>query len=395
MRLANTRPIRHQRGAGIIAAIAAITIFSLLGASLNQMHQSSTRSTTEQHTGSDAFIAAEAGLLAATYTLQADCPPTTLPFTLTGTIGGDGYRVTVSSDGGTGYNFVSTGSTPAVNPNQTRTLSRAGFTCATTGSGGGSPVAGGAKLDIEEDTTINGNCISYQGQCLHDDYDGDELNTINESGVLSSSPITVPPLSPSRFPSTGRTDLEDPSSVDAGSYDEIKEIRGSATFTGGDYFIDKLETKENAVLYLYPGRYFIEELKLKKGTTIHIVDDPSNPDAVVEIFIKDKFEMEKNARINSDTVDEAHDVARLQVHLYDDAELKLKKDGKFTGLIYGHGEDSKIEFEKDNEFVGAINSEGEVKIKKGNALTFNEYVISALGGGSTPGSSGTWAETTN
>ena len=161
------KEIHRQRGAGIIAALAAIVVFSLLGASLNQMHQSATRSTTGQHTGSNALLAAEAGLEAAARFMAASCAaPPTLPFVLNATIGDDTYAATLTNPSADGLTYLinATGSSG----NARRTLQRI-VTCPAAGGGGGNLFDGtnGGQWMQQDLLNDDGNLVLSDPQCTN------------------------------------------------------------------------------------------------------------------------------------------------------------------------------------------------------------------------------------
>ena len=127
----------RQRGAGIVAAIAVIVLFALLGATLNQMFRSAASTSTEQRLSSDAFFYAEMGIDAGRLQLSAECPPgEPLPITINGNPGNGAYRAVIASDGADGYVISATGAIPSVdNATQARNLSLTVPSCPTLTSG--------------------------------------------------------------------------------------------------------------------------------------------------------------------------------------------------------------------------------------------------------------------
>lgn len=124
-----------QRGIGMVAAIGAILLFSVLGAALTTSFRSTSLSTAEQQSGGDAFAIAETGLNAAALYMEGNCntPPSPLPFTLTGNPGGGSYVATISnpSQDGITYEISATGSTG----NAQRTLAHTVVCTVTTAAG--------------------------------------------------------------------------------------------------------------------------------------------------------------------------------------------------------------------------------------------------------------------
>ena len=392
-------PRNRQRGAGIIAAIAAIVVFSLLGATLNQMHQSSTHSTIEQHSGTDAFIAAEAGLNAAALFMIANCDPLpTLPTTLTGTIGDDGYTVVIADDGGGTLTLTSVGESPANDPAQRRTLTRTAYNCATTGSG--SPIAAGASLTVAKDVEINDNDVPKVGE-------GSANNVINPDGSLgsiSAGEISLPTLSPATFPSSDGTegDKSNATNLTAGHYEDVTvtSSSGNPTFTGGGtFYIDSLTVGQEDTIRLRPGSYYINHLSMAKESRLIVEADPGDPDADVVIYIGNSASIAKETELNDIDPDSAQDVEQLQIHLYPGANLSIAKETEFTGLLYGYS-GSSVSMAKEAEFTGAINSTGSVTLAKEIELTFDEYVEAAVantsgGSSGSAATSGTWMESAN
>lgn len=166
------RLMRRQRGAGIIAAVAIIVLFSLLGATLNRMFQASTQSAVEQHSGSDAFLVAEAGLLRGVMELTAGtCPPPTL--TAVSTAGGE-YTVTYTAiPDSDAYWITATGYVPtAADPTWQRTLTQV-QTC---GGSGGNLFSG----DNETDWNRSGSLISDGSVTFTSDNQADDIQSTGQ-----------------------------------------------------------------------------------------------------------------------------------------------------------------------------------------------------------------------
>ena len=124
----------------------------------------------------------------------------------------------------------------------------------------GYPFAGGGKLDIEKDVTINGSSVA-EGTT-------DTNSVVDGSGNRDTVGLTLPDLDPATFPPNSGTDGD----IDTGGssltinrsdesfYDEVTVDEGDTlTLTGGGtYHIDKLELKQEATLNLSAGTYYID-----------------------------------------------------------------------------------------------------------------------------------------
>ncbi|MHB1186785.1 DUF6701 domain-containing protein [Thiobacillus sp.] len=235
-----------------------------------------------------------------------------------------------------------------------------------------SPVLAGSKLGVDSGSTVN-NGTSTNNINGGAKYDG-TLDAINpNTGAVISASSSFPSLDPATFPGTGSTDTS-AATVGAGAYDDVTVADLSSTsFSGGSYFIDKLDIGKSATVNLAAGSYFIKTLSLGDGSRIVV-----SPSGTVRLYIDSKATLDKNTLINA-----AGAVADLQVLLYPGADWDAANNVTFVGIVYAPDISSKIEFGKDASIKGALVTAGEVKLGKDANLIFSAADEAAVGGVST------------
>ncbi|KVW93352.1 hypothetical protein ABW22_14585 [Thiobacillus denitrificans] len=234
------------------------------------------------------------------------------------------------------------------------------------------PVLSGSQLEVGKDSTVN-NGTSISNINGGAKYDG-ALDAINpNTGAVISASSSFPSLEPTTFPGTGTTDTS-ATTVAAGSYDDVTVANSSSTtFSGGSYYIDKLDIGKFATVNLAAGSYFIKTLSLGEESRIVV-----SPSGTVRLYIGSKATLDKNTLINA-----AGTVADLQVFLYPGADWDAANDVTFVGIVYAPGTSSKIEFGKDSSIRGALVTAGEVKLGRDANLIFSAADQAAAGGVST------------
>ncbi len=221
------------------------------------------------------------------------------------------------------------------------------------GAGCGALVAdyglvGLGKLKLETGVTMDGAPLpAYQcgGGAL--DHDGSLAD-------LSPYPV-LPPIEPATFPVfPDGPNLNGPV-IPAGTYKDVKPPGGSVTvFTGGQYFIRKLEPSSGAAVQLAPGEYFIEQLKLHNNDVVVTVSPPG----IVRLYIEGKGDMG-----DRNTLNQGGDPAHLQLFVYGDKKVDVGKDTVASALIYAPHNKEKVEIRERTVFTGLIVTAGEVKLK--------------------------------
>ncbi|MFW6307069.1 MAG: hypothetical protein ACOC08_00320, partial [Campylobacterales bacterium] len=219
-------------------------------------------------------------------------------------------------------------------------------------------IIGETDFQYGNNSEINGNDIDGEG------------NTPTPTGsVTTVDDLVFPPIDPPTFPSTGGEDITDQDTIVEGSYGKIivgqKGNHNITTFSGGTYYIEELEIKQNKEVVFAPGKYFISVFKAENNTVLSI-----NPEGKVEIYIGKSLQIGNKSDINADG-----NVEDLIFYMYGDASFQLgNNDNKpsninFKGSIYAPSSDSRIEFGNNQYFQGSILSAGSVQV--GNNTTFD------------------------
>ncbi len=235
------------------------------------------------------------------------------------------------------------------------------------------PVLSGDRLKVGKDSSVN-NGVTISRVNGGKNYNGklDAINAGNGNVVSVSPSPSYPSLEPATFPSTGSTDTS-ASKVVAGSYNDITVAKSSTTtFTGGTYYIDKLDVGESATVKLTAGRYFIDQLSLGDKAKVVVSSGP------VQLYIGSKVSGGDDLSFNA-----AGAVTDFQVFLYPGSDWQVGKDATFVGVIYAPETSSKIEFDDDSSIRGALVTAGEVKLGKDAELYFSAADQAEVGGVST------------
>jgi len=240
------------------------------------------------------------------------------------------------------------------------------------------PVYGGTSMDIGANGVVNGVTISGSG-----------TKSLNPTtGVKGNTTQSLPTFDPATFPANASTtDLSDPTSVAAGSYDEISfGNKTSASFTGGTYHIRRIDSGGNVTLTLAPGSYFIDDFDNGNNFTLNI-----SPAGVVKLYIQTRFRVGGNANLNV-----TGSIANLQIYLYDGAQARLGNRADFVGVLYAPGTSTSVRFgggdPKDaNEITGAVISGGDVDVGNNIGISYDAAAQAAVGAISTCASGGSLA----
>lgn len=235
------------------------------------------------------------------------------------------------------------------------------------------PVSAGAKLEIGKDSTVNDGGITSKingGK----EYKANPGAIDASTGGIVSAGSSYPGLDPAAFPGIGSADTS-AATVVAGSYDDVTVDKSATTFfTGGDYYVDKLDVGKSATVSLAAGRYFIDRLSLDDGAKITVSS------GLVQLYIGTDVSTGKNSSLNA-----AGAVADFQVFLYPGADWEADKNATFVGMIYAPGTSSTIEFDDGSTIRGALVTAGEVKLGKDAQLYYSAADQAAVGAVSTCG----------
>jgi|GEM_PF-3470480 len=228
-------------------------------------------------------------------------------------------------------------------------------------------VIGENDFDYGTNSSINGNDITGNG------------NTPTPTGTTQTVDLNFPPIDPAQFPATGGDDLRNPSVVDEDSYGKIEGRNQTITFTGGDYFIEELDLKNNVTIVLAPGNYFIEDANIGNGFNLII-----SPEGPVRIHVGDEFKVDQNTTFNS-----PGNTGDLIFYLHNDADFEVGTANQgssapdFNGIIYSPFANSEVEFKNNNNITGAILSAGKVEVGENTSFDYSESVkadvLEALG----------------
>jgi len=237
------------------------------------------------------------------------------------------------------------------------------------------PAYGGASLDIGRNGVVNGVSITGTGTKSLDP----------STGVKGNTALSLPSFEPATFPANASTtDLSNPTSVAAGSYDEISfGNKRSADFTGGTYHIRRIDSGGNVTLTLAPGSYFIDDFDNGNNFTLNI-----SPAGVVKLYIQTRFRVGGQANLNVSGA-----VGNLQIYLYDGAQARFGNRADFVGVLYAPGSSTSVRFgggdpADANEITGAIISGGDVDVGNNIGISYDAAAQAAVGAISTCASAG-------
>uniref|UniRef100_E6QW16 DUF7305 domain-containing protein n=1 Tax=mine drainage metagenome TaxID=410659 RepID=E6QW16_9ZZZZ len=213
----------------------------------------------------------------------------------------------------------------------------------TTINGVPTPVMGGAgQLQIGNGSTVNGGngAVAITGS----------NNTVPVTGATVAATPVLPALTPATFPANNSNTNTSATTIAAGSYNKITTGTAPTTFTGGTYYINKLNA--NGPITLGAGTYYINQLNLYANLTVT---------GAVQIFIGNGFDV----RANNVSVNTPGNVANLQVNFYRKAQLDThgKNGFSFTGLMYAPDASTQIQIDGNNNTItGAVISGGQVQL---------------------------------
>jgi len=193
--------------------------------------------------------------------------------------------------------------------------------------------------------TVNGTPIVVSG-----------TTSLPVTGTTSASSAgALPALSPTTFPAVGTGTLNTTGPVAAGSYGTINASGNPTIFSGGTYYIDKLDA--TGPIQLAAGTYYINKLKLRANLTVT---------GAVQLFIGNKFDVKNNGI----ALNAGGNAGNLQVNLYGGVQFDAGQNNiSFTGLIYSPFATSQVQFNSNATITGAVITAGQVQF--GNNTTVN------------------------
>ena len=161
---------------------------------------------------------------------------------------------------------------------------------------------------------------------------------------------------------------DDGTTLTQANYKDVKVDDGATLNvdpTIQEYFLKKLEVKENATIILQPGDYWIDELKLKKGSRLVVAGS-----GTARIYVN-KLEIEDDVLVNSPGPGVSGDPSKLFLYAYDE-DIKLGEDATFSGFLYG---DKKIETNKRAAIFGALSAGKNVKLDDNSFVSYDPGAV--------------------
>ncbi len=186
-------------------------------------------------------------------------------------------------------------------------------------------VVGGVGIEIKGSPLFNGAALS-SGK-----FNGDAVLPIGATQPLTGQPRSLLDTEPTMMPAnTSNTiySMADGETLNASSdvYYEKLTVEGGVSATlagGGPFHIGKLKVKDDAVLYLEPGDYFIDEIELKDQGQVIVTGDHVN------LYIGDKLKMKNSSRLGGGQL------TNLRVYgLKGSVEVQFEGDSVFKGMVY-------------------------------------------------------------
>lgn len=193
-----------------------------------------------------------------------------------------------------------------------------------------------------------------------------------DSADCSAGGTVSETIDPGPFqPSVSNLDFDAPddgTTLNQPAYDEVKVDSGTTLNVDpaiDEYFIDKLEVDQNATIILQPGDYWIDDLKLEKGSQLVVAGS-----GTARIYVN-KLKIEDDVLVNSPSPGVSGDPSKLFLYAYDE-DIKLGEDSTFSGFLYG---DNKIETEKRVAIFGALSAGKNVKLDDNSFVSYDAGAV--------------------
>ncbi|MDM7859134.1 LamG domain-containing protein [Alteromonas sp. ASW11-36] len=176
------------------------------------------------------------------------------------------------------------------------------------------------------------------------------------AGPTNSANLQLSPFRFSRSNQDVKVRRNTTASLAAGSYDDVTIEAGAQltlNSTNGTYIIDDLSAKQNTVLYLNGGDYWIKELKLAQGVRLIVTGSEA-----ATIYVQEAI-FQLNSQINFN-----NEPSKLSLISYD--EVKLNQGVLLNGFVYAASE---VELQLNAQITGAVNTT-ELKLAQGSSITY-------------------------
>ncbi|RKZ99180.1 MAG: hypothetical protein DRQ43_00410, partial [Gammaproteobacteria bacterium] len=232
------------------------------------------------------------------------------------------------------------------------------------GCDGGIFAAG--NLILKEDITFNSVTLAAGDYNPGGAIDNDSSTIINNVSGLEDLGLTSFPGN-----SSGTNPPDNPGTVSAGSYNEIKTTNSEPLiFSGGTYHINTLNLDKEISVTFAPGSYYINNFDIEKATSLIVF-----PSGSVKIYIGNHIEFKQAAIINS-----GGDAANFSLYSYEGAEIEFKKTADITGTLYAQDTELDFHFHGETTIKGGVFSQGEIKFHKSVAITYEPSELDATEG---------------
>ncbi|OFI32216.1 hypothetical protein BFC17_08335 [Alteromonas lipolytica] len=185
------------------------------------------------------------------------------------------------------------------------------------------------------------------------------------SGNQSES-ITLTPFKKSSSKSDLILNYRETGAISPGHYDNIELSNESVlnTTASGTYYIDKLDLKYRATVYLSSGTYWIDTLNMDNETNLRLM-----PGAQVTLYVKHDFEVKYRAGLNR--YDDA-DAGNFLLIAHNNA--KIHNEVQINGFLYIK---KRIEYDYRARHVGAVNARN-ILLQNEASITYAPSAISKL-----------------
>ena len=214
-------------------------------------------------------------------------------------------------------------------------------------------IIGEGKIDVDDNNiTFNNGTSSTtltQGETTTN-------NSIILKGSIINQTLTLPTL-----PSISWVNSPDPTLSNGDS------LPSPAT----TYDYDRVTITNNATITIGAGTYNIDEFNIGQGVTINVTGKV--------IINTNEFLYTGGGGSGNINVNTGGDPANFRINLYNnhDAEFDLGDNSSFTGIIFSPFSNTKVEIDDDNTFIGGIFTNGEVQLKDGSIITYNDAARAA------------------
>lgn len=226
------------------------------------------------------------------------------------------------------------------------------------------PITAGSSgsLTVGSGSTVNGSTISGSG------------NSVQMSGVRTSTTPTFPVLSPSSYPSFTSSNPTTAATVAAGTYSSVTPAGSTTTtFSGGTYYITSLSaTAASSTLVFNSGTYYITTASLTGGSLTVTIS------GTVILNIGSGFSTGTSSNFNNGGT-----AANLQIFLYPGASVSLGTSSNLTGVIYGPGTGNSVALASGAHVTGVVAVTGAITLAGSDSVTLSASNQTAIGNVST------------